>query len=87
MDQRRSEQAGPAGRRGAKAYQAAVEAVVSILVGVGIGWWADGKLGTSPVLLLIGLAFGFASFILRLTRLRRLVEAAAAEAERDRESD
>lgn len=73
-------------RRGAKAYQWAVEAVFSIPVGIGLGWWADAKLGTAPWLLLLGLGFGFTAFVTGLLRMRRLVgeaseDAAAADAD------
>ena len=46
------------GRRGAKAYQAALEAVLSIPVAGGLGYWADRQFGTAPVLLFVGLALG-----------------------------
>jgi F0F1-type ATP synthase assembly protein I len=62
------------GRHGAKAYQAALEAVFSIPIAGGLGWWADRHFGTEPILLLAGLVLGFASFVLRLVRMRRLVE-------------
>jgi len=74
-------------QRGARAYAGAFEAVLSILVGAGLGWWGDAKLGTGPWLLLVGLGFGFAAFVVRLARLRRMVEAEAAEAERNRENE
>jgi F0F1-type ATP synthase assembly protein I len=62
------------GRRGAKAYQAALEAVLSIPIAGGLGWWADRSFGTAPILLLVGLVLGFASFVMRLVRMRKLVE-------------
>jgi F0F1-type ATP synthase assembly protein I len=62
------------GRRGARAYQAAVEAVFAIPVAGGLGWWADRHFGTDPILLLVGLMLGFASFVLRIVRMRKLVE-------------
>ncbi len=37
--------------------------------------------------LLVGLGFGFATFIIRLTRMRGMVEREAAEAERRKELD
>jgi F0F1-type ATP synthase assembly protein I len=81
------------GRRRAKAYQAAMEAVFAIPIAMGIGWWADGRLGSEPWGLLVGLGFGFATFIIRLSRMRGMVEKAAADAarevalRRDREGD
>lgn len=71
------------GRRRAKAYQAAMEAVFAIPIAMGIGWWVDTKLGSEPWGLLVGLGFGFATFIVRLSRMRGMVEKAGAEAERE----
>ncbi len=57
------------------AYQGALEAVMAILIAGGIGYWADQRFETPPRYLLIGVAVGFASFVLRLVRLgRRLQE-------------
>ena len=62
---------------GALAYQGALEAVFSILIGAGLGAWADHGFGTSPIFLLVGLVIGFAAFVLRIVRLgRRLHETA-----------
>jgi F0F1-type ATP synthase assembly protein I len=58
-------------RREGAAYQGALEAVFAILIAGGIGYWADGRFGTSPWLLLAGFGVGFASFVLRLFRLGR----------------
>jgi F0F1-type ATP synthase assembly protein I len=62
-----------------------MEAVFAVPIAAGIGWWIDSRLGTAPVLLLIGLGVGFATFIVRLASTRRLMEEAAAEAQRERE--
>ena len=61
-------------RRSGAAYQGALESVFSILIGVGLGYWADHSFGTSPLYLLIGLALGFGAFILRLVRLGRRLQ-------------
>jgi len=58
-------------RRQGAAYQGAFEAVFAILIAAGIGYWIDEKFGTSPRWLLIGVAVGFTSFVLRLLRLGR----------------
>ena len=71
------------GRRGARAYQAAVEAVFAIPIAAGLGYWADTRFETEPVLLLVGLGLGFATFVMRIVRMRRLVEAVDDESERD----
>jgi F0F1-type ATP synthase assembly protein I len=65
---------GGIGRRGAKAYQAALEAVFSIPIAGGLGYWADSHFGTGPIFLLVGLVLGFASFVLRIVSMRKLVE-------------
>jgi F0F1-type ATP synthase assembly protein I len=60
-----------------------MEAVFAIPIAMGIGWWADRKLGSEPWGLLVGLGFGFATFIFRLSRMRSMVEAAGADAARE----
>jgi F0F1-type ATP synthase assembly protein I len=63
-----------------------MEAVFAIPIGLGIGWWVDRQLGSEPIGLFVGLAFGFATFIVRLTRMRGMVDREAAEAaQRQRE--
>ena len=66
---------GLAGREG-KAYQRALEAVLAIPIGIGIGYFVDGRLESSPVGLVIGAALGFAAFVRRLVSMRSLVESA-----------
>jgi F0F1-type ATP synthase assembly protein I len=68
----RGEQERSARSQGA-AYQGALEAVFAILIAGGIGYWADGRFGTSPWLLILGFAIGFASFVLRLFQLGRRI--------------
>ena len=58
-------------RRAARAYQAAFEAVLSIPIAGGLGYWADASWGSAPWGLLLGLGFGFAAFVQRLLRMRR----------------
>jgi F0F1-type ATP synthase assembly protein I len=70
------EKSGSLIKRGMKAYQGALEAVLSIPIGMGLGYLADRHFGTGPAFLLVGLAAGFASFVLRISRLRALVEEA-----------
>jgi F0F1-type ATP synthase assembly protein I len=62
------------GRRQALAYQGAIEAVASIGIGGGLGYFADDHFDTSPILLLVGFAIGFGAFFVRLARLRRTLE-------------
>ncbi len=50
-----------------------MEAVFSLLIALGAGFWIDRKFETEPVFLLVGLVLGFSAFIMRLMRLRRLI--------------
>jgi F0F1-type ATP synthase assembly protein I len=75
------------GRSKGAVYQGGSEAVFSILIAAGIGYWLDSRFDTAPALLLIGLAIGFASFTLRLVRLGRVMQRRAMnEAEETDES-
>jgi F0F1-type ATP synthase assembly protein I len=47
---------------------------------MGIGFWADERYETAPWLLLLGVVIGFGAFVLRIWRLRALVEAQSADA-------
>jgi len=69
-----SEKPGSLTRQGMKAYQGALEAVLSIPIGMGLGYLADHYFGTGPLFFLVGLAAGFASFVIRMIRLRALVD-------------
>lgn len=62
-------------RQGAAAYQGAIEAVLALLICVGVGYWADQRFGTAPRWITVGTVVGFGSFVLRLLRMRRLFEA------------
>jgi F0F1-type ATP synthase assembly protein I len=43
---------------------------------MGLGYLADRQFGTGPVFLFLGLVMGFASFVIRVSRLRELVDEA-----------
>jgi F0F1-type ATP synthase assembly protein I len=62
-----------------KAYQRALEAVLAIPIGIGIGYFVDGRLDSSPIGLVTGAALGFAAFVRRLISMRSLVESAPQE--------
>ncbi len=70
-------------RRQGRAYQGAFEAVFAILVAAGIGTWADNRFDTTPRYLLIGIAIGFCSFVIRLLRIGREMNAANDAGEPD----
>lgn len=63
--------------RAGKAYQRALEAVLAIPIGIGIGYFVDGRLDSGPIGMVIGAAFGFAAFVRRLVSMRSLVEDAS----------
>ncbi len=54
---------------GSSAYQAVFEAVGSILLACGIGFWVDRRFETAPVGIVVGAVIGFGAFVLRLVRL------------------
>lgn len=61
------------GRRAAAAYQGAIEAVIAVVITTGLGYWLDRRFETSPAFLFAGIGIGFASFVLRLWRMRDLM--------------
>ncbi len=79
------------GRRAGTAYQGAFESVFAILIGAGLGYWADAAFDSAPWGLLVGLILGFSAFVLRLVRLARQIEslneAASREPAEGRESE
>jgi F0F1-type ATP synthase assembly protein I len=79
-EQATGQQEQSAKREGA-AYQGALEAVFAILIAGGIGYWADGYFGMSPWLLILGFVIGFGSFVLRLLRMGRQLNASAPPAD------
>jgi F0F1-type ATP synthase assembly protein I len=69
-------------RRGAAAYQGALEAVLAIAIGALLGYWVDGRLGSSPRWLIVGTIVGFGAFTLRLFRMRKLFDVPPGEGDR-----
>ena len=71
----RAQDEGPAdpkrkpGMRMGRAYQAAFEATIAVVVAGAVGGWADQRFGTAPMLLIAGVLLGFGTFVLRLVRL------------------
>lgn len=54
----------------ASAYQGAIEAVAAMVMCALAGWWIDGRLGSGPIGLFVGMGIGFAAFLLRLLRIQ-----------------
>ncbi len=56
-------------RRGAKAYQAVLEAVLCVPAGALLGWGIDQLAGTGPWGVVAGLVLGFVAFVLNTMKL------------------
>jgi F0F1-type ATP synthase assembly protein I len=74
---------GPAAKRAAKAYQGTFEAVAALLIAIGVGYWMDERYDTAPWWMMVGVTIGFAAMVVRLLRMRKLVEPGADLAEDD----
>lgn len=66
---------------GSDAYQGAFEAVGSVLIGCGFGYWVDSYWDTAPFGLLTGVVVGFAAMVLRLLRLGKELHSDSVGAE------
>ena len=44
------------------------------MIGAGVGYWADRRFASSPRWLIVGTAFGFGAFVLRIWRMRKLFD-------------
>ena len=64
-------------RRQGAVYQGTFEAVIAVLVALGVGYWLDRYFDSEPTFLLIGTAIGFASFTVRLIRLGRWLQSSS----------
>jgi len=76
-----------AARAGGGAYEGAFEAVGSILIAIGLGYWFDQHYETTPVGVLVGACIGFAAFVLRLLRMGRRLQAESTAREEAPELD
>lgn len=70
-----------------RAYQAAFEAAIAVVVGGAAGGFADQRFGTAPLLLLMGVLLGFGAFVLRLVRLMQEMARRKASDGRDGDGD
>ena len=70
------------GRRKGKAegigigMRVGIELLASVLVGAGLGWFFDDKLGTSPIFLLALVSLGFTAGVLNVIRLTKRMDLA-----------
>ncbi len=83
QEQDETDEKGGLSQPGTRAYSSAMEAVFTIPIATVLGWYADSWLGTEPWLLFIFLGLGFWGFVLRLMKMRKLVEQAAEEHKND----
>lgn len=81
-----AESSDPTGSMKGAAYQGAMEAVLAIVISTLLGYWADQHYDTAPRWLIVGVIIGFASFVLRLLRMGRLVTEAQTTAEEETNS-
>jgi ATP synthase protein I len=65
--------------RDARTISIGIEFVVSVMLGLGAGYWLDKKLGTAPWLMLVGIGFGSAA---GFRALLQAMKSSTAQAER-----
>jgi ATP synthase protein I len=65
----------------------ALELGVSVVIGLGIGYWLDNLLGTAPWMALFWLTCGTAAGIRSLYRLAKRLEREAEEEQKDEQKD
>jgi F0F1-type ATP synthase assembly protein I len=70
----RSSGTGPDPKQISGVYQGSVEAVLALLIAMGVGYWLDERYDTEPWLLMTGVVLGFAAMVMRIWRMRVLVE-------------
>ncbi len=73
-------------KRGAKAYQAVLEAVLCVPAGAVLGWGVDRLADTGPWGIVGGLVFGFIAFVLNTIRLPKRLNAIPDESDDGSES-
>ena len=60
-----------------------LEMAISVVIGMGVGWWLDRKLGTAPWLMVVWLGFGFAAGVRSLWRSAKKMEREMEKDDRD----
>lgn len=53
------------------ALELGLEVSLAVVLGMGLGYYADGRFGTAPTFLLVGLALGFGTAILSVYRFAK----------------
>ena len=57
-------------------FRIGIELVAGVLVGAGLGWFIDSKLGTKPIFMLALIALGFAASVLSVIRILKNLDQA-----------
>lgn len=73
--------AGGAGTHLGLAFRLITELVAGVVVGVAIGWFLDGWLGTSPLFLLVFFCLGVAAGVMNVMRTATAMDEATARDE------
>jgi ATP synthase protein I len=60
-----------------------LEMAISVVIGMAIGWWLDGRLGTTPWLMVVWIGFGFAAGVRSLWRSAKKMEREMEKDDRD----
>lgn len=76
-----------AGSGMAVGLQIAVELIAGIAIGVGLGWFLDGWLGTKPWMLLVFTIVGFVAGLMNVIRRAKQLEADARRAAESAKAD
>ncbi len=68
-------------------FRIGIELVAGVLVGAGLGWFIDNKLGTKPIFMLALIALGFAASVLSVIRILKNLDQAVGLGRAIREKD
>ena len=67
-------------------FKIAIELVLAVLIGTGMGWFLDGWLGTSPFLLILFFFLGTGAGIMNVARASKALGQESAKTDDDGES-
>ena len=68
-------------------FRIGIELIAGVLVGAGLGWFIDSKLGTKPIFMLAFIALGFAASVLSVIRVLKNLDQAVGLGRAIREKD